>query len=270
MNLFLSAIQSLTDNINMAIRASLIPTLIGFAIFAAFIMLIRAGGFGGVLDRGVTGSDAVLVFVTVLVCLVTIFVIFAWVAITWHKAVLENVTPGFLPQFRGISLGAYIGRSIVLGLIMVAILIPLGIIFSLFVASGFRVGALDVNGGFSLGGFSLLGTVMSVIAGTLFTFIWVRLASTLPAIAVGRRVPISEGWANTKEISQDILVGSFFLMLLNFALEVIQSLVAPLSSNGFIGLQVLFGWFTVMLGFSFLTKTYERTQPQNNAADIFE
>lgn len=262
LDIFTTALGTLFSRFGAAIKASLLPMILMFVVVLGFAYsadLMISGQFS-------TGSSPIVFLILGLIIIFpfTLFC-FSWVAVLWHRAAILDLDPGFIPNFRNINVPAYAGRLIILGLIILASLIPIalvgGVIGSIFGVSEFNSGVV---------GLTVAGTILNFVFGIIVSFIWLRISATLPGIALGRRIGISEGWSQTKDLAGPIFGVACILTVLNIMIS--AALLALSFSNVIVSqlIQIPVSWFTLMLGMSLMTEIYKRSMHIDAAADVFE
>ncbi len=165
-----------------------------------------------------------------------------WIAVAWHRYVLEEeMSSGPVPFFRGAQIWRYLGRSILLGLIIgVPITIALSIVAGIAAASGNVVMA------------AALGTVVLFFG----VYLFYRLCSILPAAALDQPLTMGESWRATEGAGGPIVV-LVIIALIGAAILQAPSLIFG-GSETFLGLiwTVVSGWLTLMISASTLTTFY--------------
>jgi hypothetical protein len=234
-------LSMLLRNLGPALRVSVGPFLI--AIVAVVALLLLASGLGVVgLDPAtgtVTAAPTVLVLLA-LVAVLVVLVVFSWVAVAWHRYILKEEPPGLLPPFRADLVWPYLGRSVLLALILIVAAIPLSLVLGLVAGSLGSVAAAVV-----------MGLALSLVLGWIGT----RLSLVLPARAVDRPMTFGESWAATAPASGAILAVVLILALLNMVLGTLFTAILGENLLSAI-LDLIVQWFTTMLGLSVLTTLY--------------
>ena len=235
-------VDMLLRNLGPALRVSVGP----FLIAVVLTTVMGALGLGTLaLDPSAESLDgaaglALGGILSAVVLLVAILFIVSWVAVAWHRYVLKEEMPGLLPPLRTDLVWPYLGRSILIALILILAAIPLGIVFGL-VAGGTQ----------SVTVASVLGLLMALALGWIGT----RLSLVLPARAVERPMTFGESWAATAPATSAIFVVVLILALINFVLGSLFTLI--LGDNFVSGLlSLVVQWFITMLGLSVLTTLY--------------
>lgn len=140
------------------------------------------------------------------------------VAIGWHRYILRGEIPSnlyFFPARK--TFWPYIWRGIKIGLILLAVMIPLGFVLS---AIGLSIGhsilqgtAMDSKGPFPVSLF-VLSISGNVLLGSLVFWFFMRMGLGLPGIAVGYDVRSREAWRITEAFSGPLLTTAFLIALL--------------------------------------------------------
>ena len=110
-------------------------------------------------------------------------VLFAWAAVAWHRYVLAEEYGGMVPQFSVGRVLGYVGRTILIFLLLILAAIPI-----MFVLGGAMAATMQSGGGFGLGLVFLMGLNF------LFSWVLVRWSLILPAWSVDERMTIGESW----------------------------------------------------------------------------
>lgn len=163
-----------------------------------------------------------------------------WIAVAWHRYVLtEEMGQGWVPVFRGDLVLGYLGRSVLLGLLMLLALvtaaIPAGILMQSMPAA-------------------TIPLLLACLYAALYLFF--RLGVILPAGAVGQRITLQAAWQATGR-EQGAILGLALVvvgvMSVMFILSIVmQSMSPPVA--GIFGL--IFGWVATMVGASLLTSLF--------------
>jgi len=236
-------VDMLLRNLGPALRVSVGPVLI--ALVAT--LLLTALGLGSALGPGadftqpeVSAGWGFGLFLGGIVTLVLWLFVFSWVAVAWHRFILKEEAPGRLPPLRSDLVWPYLGRSILIALILILAAIPLGLVFGLI-----------ADGSQSLAMAGIVGILMALVLGWIGT----RLSLVLPARAVERPMTFGESWAATASASGAIFLVVLILAVINFVLGSLFSLI--LGDNLVSGLlSLVVQWFITMLGLSVLTTLY--------------
>ncbi len=163
-----------------------------------------------------------------------------WIAVAWHRFVLVGeYAGGWLPRWHGANMLGYLGRSILLGIVVVIavviVSVPLGLI-----AAG-------------LPGLVFLVPFVVLAFGAVLFF---RLGVVLPAAALGEKVTFPQAWAATKGEGGTIVS----LAALVVGASLLLQLPTLLSGNPYSLVSLVYGlvvnWFATIIGISVLTTLY--------------
>lgn len=240
MDIVRHGVDMLLRNLGMALRISVGP----FVILALATLALGAVGLGVGHSMMGGASDAAMGAAMAggllggLLWLLLYLVTFAWVAVAWHRYVLlEEAPAGLLPAFRSELVWPYLGRSILLALVMIAVAIPVSLVLGLVAASQSMVATV------------LAGILMWLALG----WIGMRLSLVLPARAVDKPIGMGDSWAATAPAAGAIALLVFLLAVINVVLGLIFG-----QAPGILGglLSIVLQWFTTMLGLSILTTLY--------------
>lgn len=237
------AFQMVFGNLAEALKVSVGPVLILVAIYFGMLQILGLPmNFYVVLESRPEMAGAALL--AVLVMVVAYLVVFSWVAVAWHRFVLLEEYPGALPAFGGRPVLPYLGKTLLVALILMLIMIPLFMLVG--PALGPMMAASPLIGGLLVG----------LMLGVVFSFFWLRFAVCLPATAVGKPMKIGESWAATAPLSGIIFGVTVIITALNLVASVIAGQLANLSAA--LGTVVDLGitWVTMMVGVSILTTLY--------------
>lgn len=248
------AFQTIFGNLVEALKASLGPIIIGCALAWIIAMALGAPSPFAPMEP-ISVSDPTLItdpsqvpdnlggaIISALANIVILVVAFSLIAVTWHRFILLEEYPGVVPSMGGKPIGAYIGKSILLALLMLLIMVPtvmvVGLIASPFISMSLMLG----------------GIVFALIAGVIFGYFWLRFAICLPAVSVNRQMGIRDSWSQSAPHSGTIVGVAVLLVLVNIVLGI----PAQLAGANVVGLvlNLIATWITLMLGISILTTLY--------------
>lgn len=180
-----------------------------------------------------------------------IVLIFAWIAVSWHRFILLEEYTGLLPAVNDRNIGGYVGQSFLLGFLLILILIPI-----LLIGGGLVSVLYDGDLEHLMQGTSITAVVLYIIAFVFLGYIMMRWSIKLPAVSVGKPITLKEAWAATKPMSMTILGVNVIILLINFVPAFIFGFVfAALPIVGTV-IDIAFQWLTLMLGVSVLTTLY--------------
>mgnify|MGYP001556632023 CR=1 FL=1 len=164
---------------------------------------------------------------------------FSWIAVAWHRFVLLEEYPGYVPAVTDRPIWPYVWRTLGLGLLMFMVMTFLSIIVGMI---------LPMTGEGGLG-------VAAMLVGTALTYFWLRSALILPAVAVGEDLKLRDAWSVSASQSRAIFGVALILVGLNLMASVVQQAVVPPGAVAVI-ISLAVGWITLMVGASILTTLY--------------
>lgn len=163
-----------------------------------------------------------------------------WIAVGWHRYVLNEEYPtGWLPRWHGSEMLAYLGRSLMIGILIVLAAVAAGLVVAL-------LGTLSS----ALGSLGLLGLIG--LAGYLFF----RLGVMLPAAAIGTRMTLAEAWAATRDDGGAVLVLAAIVIGASLLIQAPAFIGADAGSPLTLVYTLVTGWFVTVVGISVLTTLY--------------
>lgn len=168
---------------------------------------------------------------------------FSLMAVLWHRYVLadDDMRAGGLMPAPGV-VGGYIGRSILLGLILMLLMLPI-----LFV-----VGIAGAATGGNLIAIGLVG----IAAAAVLAWVSLRLSLVLPATALERPIGFGASWRESGRASGTIFWLAVVLALLNQGLEWLTQPFSSLPLPLLVLLQVVLTVITTLISVSVLTTLY--------------
>ncbi|MDU8910891.1 hypothetical protein [Aestuariicoccus sp. MJ-SS9] len=237
-HIFTHSVRLVLNNLGAALRVSLVLYLVQVAnqlyVFANPPVMTDLGGGMEMpmMDPGAMVVNLILGLLAVVASL--------WIAVAWHRFVLAEEYPtGWLPQWHGSYMMAYLGRSI---------LIALMVVLAVIVAS--------VPAGLIAAGLAPLGAAVSLGIVGLAAYVFFRLGVMLPAAALGRKLTLGEAWDATKGESGTILT----LALIVIGASVVIQLPSWLNGDPTSVINLIYGlvvsWFATVIGISVLTTLY--------------
>lgn len=219
--LFVHALGLILRNALHVLKIVLLPAL---AYVAASVLLGSMGQVGGLLMGLVQ------------------LVIGAWIGTNWFPFILRERYPGWVPDFEGPRISAYI-----------AAYFP--IVLSAFVIDyAFRLAGGSISVGlFQLGlPASLASLAPRYAAHVLELFIYLRLGLALPAAALGRAGDVMESWRLTSPLRLPVLLVA--AVLAGVDIVFLLGLFGP----GYLGLAVQLFWqvISLLLPLALVTSLY--------------
>lgn len=229
-------------NFGNALKVSVGPIMIASALLYLTILLTGFTPAWAATSIMLGRNAGTLVAIVAVAVAVYLFVA-TWIAVAWHKFILVEDYPGFLPALSVPSVMAYIRKSFVIGILLLLALVPM-----LFVA-GLALGLLGLTQN------AMASLVIGFVLGLLLTYLWLRLAIVLPGVAIGKSMSNRDAWNATAPMSDDIFGASAILVALNTAISFAADFVLPTGIVYYLVI-VAINWFTMMVGISLLTTLY--------------
>lgn len=227
------SVRLVLRNLDAALRVSLVLYLVQVANqLYLFTMPVSE------TPEGMPMMDVRAAFPTLLLGIAAI-VASLWIAVAWHRYVLNEEYPqGWLPRWHGSNMLNYLGRSIMIGLLIALAMLVAAIPGGLLTLSAPGLGGVLV--------FGLIG---------LAAYLFFRLAVMLPAAAMGRPMTLGDAWTATKDKDGAVVL----LALIVIAASVIIQLPSLAGGQGTVVdllYQIVTGWFATIIGISVLTTLY--------------
>ena len=188
------AFRIVFGNLGDALKVSVGPYLILTVIAALGVtMIAETGGF--LSPNSPVGVDQDMnpsaIFLILGLAVAALFVV-SWVAVSWHRFILLEEYPGWLPQLSGRPVWPYVGRSLLYGFVIVLAALPLLFLVGLLASPLLMAG-------------QGLMSILTFIAITGFmTYVWLRIAIALPAVAVGQPISMGDAWRASRGMSGTI------------------------------------------------------------------
>lgn len=240
-------------NLRDSVRVSAMPLIL--TVVATFV-IPRLFGLSTVDLAGAANLQAMIeghpagpiASVVALLIAALYFFSMSWIAVGWHRFILLEEYPRLIPSLPLRNVLGYLGRSFVIGIVVVAVGIPIGLI------GGAAAGPFAAQGGESVG--VLIALLVIVLMASILTYFWLRLGVVLPASAVGAPMPILSGWRISAPIGGTIFTVSLILVALNLGINLtIPPLLGGVPVVGQI-VTLAVSWTTLMVGASILTTLY--------------
>lgn len=236
--LLLHSFRLLFGNLSDALKVSVAPIMI------AGLLGIAAFSVSGVTPEmiamaSVTGQLPPNGLLAILFMAVVMLFTFSWIAVAWHRFVLLEEYPGYVPAVTDRPIWPYVWRMLGLGLLLFVLATMLSVVMSI---------ALSIAGEAAIG-------IAAFLIGTVMTYVWLRTALILPATAVGEELKLRDAWSASAPGGRDILGVASILVGLNVMVGLVQQAVIPPGALSLVvGLVV--SWITLMVGTSILTTLY--------------
>jgi len=167
-----------------------------------------------------------------------------------------------LAMFGGIGAIFYTNFAITIIMALVAFLASL-------VLGGLVAGMITTLSLSSFASIQVTTILIGGVAGVILQFIWLRMATILPGIAVDRTMATGEGWSGTAEIAGQIFLLSVIINVITIGFSLLMiplQLVSPVLA---VILQIPFNFLFLIFGISILTEIYKRTFHTDPVGDVF-
>lgn len=163
-----------------------------------------------------------------------------WIAVAWHRyALTGEQASGWLPSFHGSAVLGYLGRSILIGILVVLAVMVLSI----------PVGLISI-------GLPGLAGPMSLFLIGLAGYLFFRLGVMLPAVALGERLTLGQAWEATKGESGTIVTLALIVVGASIVIQLPSWFNDDPSSIINIVYSLVVNWFATIVGISVLTTLY--------------
>ncbi len=206
--LLMHALRMLFANLPAAIRVSWLPFLL--MVVANWYYLRYMRGVMVMMPHGPSIEPARLGEYGLVVLGYTILtgVLFAWIAVGWHRYILLEEEPGAVAAPPMSRVLAYFGRSILLALIVVIPTALVGVVL------GAMIGVIAAAGQVSSpGAATAFGVFVGLVIWFVALFFFYRFGIVLPATAIGRPLGFGEAWRATRGTLGAILLLTLIMTL---------------------------------------------------------
>lgn len=245
LRIFTHSLRQVTGNLLPALQVSLVPMVI-----QNFVLLTAGGGIltdPQALDAAARAGNPPIAAMALVVG--TTIVCSTWMAVAWHRFVLAGERPhGFLPRPHGERMLAYVGRSLLLGLVLAAVTvgadIPIGLVAAL---AGGVAPTLAV----------IIATAGGIVLIVVLAVVLMRLSPMLPAAALGAESTLRMAWGATRGKDPALFALAFLLVAFTLLLSLPQVAFSSLGLTIFaIAAQIAAGWFAGLVLLSVFTTLY--------------
>jgi hypothetical protein len=236
--LFKHAVQRVFRNLDDALAIS------GLIWIATMAIVLIASIYVPAMPATAEGWDA-LTMSQILIALganLAVIVSGIWIAVEWHRFVLLGERPQtVIPPFRAALLVAYMGKSLLLMVVLFAMMFVAMLVMMLVMV---LAGALQ---------FVVMAFLLC--AGSALMYAFYRFSPMLPAAALGASLTLQEAWAKTQAHKAQIFQATILMILMTLMLQVPYAFLG----SGVIGVVVslVTGWIGLMVGVSLLSAIYE-------------
>lgn len=243
--IFIHSVRLVMTNLDVAFRVSGVLYIIYAAIqiwftlrFANALKALDGKSTTNAISAMTDGSFASMYFLM----MISTFIIALWIAVSWHRFVLlEEAPSGWIPTWHGRNTLGYFGRSILIGLIIIATMfivsLPVGVIAA-------ATGSLGIVG------------LIPIIGIAISAFIFYRLSPILPAAAIGKPIGIKAAWATTANHNRSFVVIAIVTSIAGIILQIPTWLNGDPTSLVSLIYSLVVGWFMMLIGVSTLTTIY--------------
>ena len=246
-------------NFGQALRVSVGPYFVGIVIAGIAFMLSGlpfASGFDPMASAFSPGAILLPFLLIPMILFIT-----AWVAVSWHRFILLEEYAGILPAVSGRPIWPYVGKSILLGLIIILIAIPLFLIFGTLIAGVAQPEPGEIS--FSADGtpdiplaFLIQASLVPALVGIPLYYVILRIGIALVGTALAKPLGFGEAWRATAKVGGMIFGVTIIMTLINlvpgwliFSVQSISPVFASI-------LNMCLTWLSMMLGISILTTIY--------------
>jgi hypothetical protein len=241
--IFWQSVLRVCNNWVAALKVSTLPLVISWA---AWVLL-----FGSYLGRSSADLRALMEsgdFPWWRFLLPAIIVMFCgpWIAVGWHRYILLDEEPAWVPVLRGRRMAAYFWRGLLILLIAGGVYVAASVIVG--VVAAVAMGGMTAP-------FLVLTTIAFLVLLLAAIVIGLRAATALPGAALGAMEGIGDGWRATKGRWGTFLGLALLIGIIEFVTTLITGLLA-LPFPIVLILQALLGWLYGMVFLSILTTLY--------------
>lgn len=238
LQIFAHSFRLVMNNLGMALRVSLLLYLVQAAL--TVVQFLNPPTMQTVDGVTLPVMDPGVAFTIILMSIAAV-VAGLWIAVAWHRFVLVEERPdGWLPQWHGSRTLAYLGRSLMIGIAVLVVVIVTNLLL-----------------GPVLQGLGAFGHVLRLtILGTLGTIVFLRLGVMLPAGTVDHRMTVAEAWTATKGESGTIVGLALVAAVATVLVQVPTMLNDDPGSMISMVYTIVLNWFVTMIGISVLTTLY--------------
>ncbi len=244
-NLIRHAFRMIFTNFGQALRVSVGPYAILLVVAYGLVSLFADPAVVLNMRNTVQTSQGSILAVILAILIMTLFVS-SWVAVSWHRFILLEEYSGILPSLKGRPIWSYVGKGLLLGLIVLfaalIVFFVLGLVATPFMGSGGNPGPVLI--------------ALSLISTSLISFISLRLGVALPGTAVDNPLSFGEAWNATGDFSGPIFGVAIMLTAINILPGILLVWVYAAAPMIGFSLDLALYWLTIMLGITVLTTLY--------------
>ena len=240
--ILIHSIRQVLGNLGVALQISAVLFLIQIGLI--FALGVSGVILGGQDPRTLPPAFAWAMFAALIVNIVTAL----WIAVAWHRFVLNNERPtGLLPTFRGDRIASYFGHSILVALVIMPVLLII-VILIMPLLYQFIMRAPEPK----MWQITLGMLVIYLPLAALLT----RLSVILPAAALGTPMRLGEAWGKTSGTMLTMGILAVLVIGGGLLIDLPATLLFPTGSYLQMIWLILTYWIKVMVGLSILTTIY--------------
>ncbi len=240
--IFEHSLKMVFGNITQVLQITVGPALIGTAVIVGlfFVLGVPIDVFEESSGELPADPSFGAFFTFVLLMAVVMSIIMFWIAVSWHRFILlEEYPSGIFPTFRADRILAYLGRVLLLGLVMMIGYLPMALVFVVL--------------GQSL---AVVSIILSVGYAVFLLISFYRLSIILPAAAIGSPITLGDAWNRTAGTAGAIVVLVIVAVLFQLLVQLALTMLAVVPILGVL-LSVFFGTLILpMVNVSILTTMY--------------
>jgi len=250
--IFTHSLRMIFDNLGAVLKISAVLYIAQFIVVSYFMLsygnvLQEFNEFSQNADPARIAPEIPAGFASSMLLTVGIFLVTSmWIAVMWHRYILSNeCLTTFLPPFHPSEIIAYLGKTILLGLIMVVVYTGTLLIAGLVI--GILAPVLSQ---------SILDFLFGAVLGTSVLYFSYRFSPVLPGAALAKPIKFREAWVKTAPASGVILLLAVIIVAFTQLVQ-IPSLFNPDPTSAInIAYEFVLGWIVMLLGVSILTTLY--------------
>lgn len=242
--IFIHSVRQVFGNMNGALRVSAVLTIAQFVVMLTLgrvFLMDQAEMQTQMLEGNFSWPSYAL-------AIVLLMLLGIWIAVGWHRYVLTNEQPAFVPKLRLDRVMGYFGKSLLIGLMVVPVVLLCGLIV------GFAI--VPLFGNTIMSHPFLFGAIMGLLVYVPAGIVALRLSSALPGVALEGGVSVFTGWRATVGETGTILGVVLLSVIGSLILSAPTFLLFQAGSVAGIIWQFATQWVQVMVSVSILTTLY--------------
>lgn len=252
--MFVHSLRQVFGNFNDALRISLPFILLTTVQYVAWLH------FGVIQPDSQMADDDPRIVHLLLVNLALIVlstVVWSWTAVAWHRFVLRSEMPGVTGAFHGRLILRYFWTGLLISLLVTVWFVAAGVLIG-------SVGSAVLKGDQTSLSFAEKAALVAAAIGACIALmpLGLRYISILPAVALGNRVSINEGWQGTRGHYRSLLVLAVPTLVVSVGCSYLPAVFMYLPLPGIINtinvlvVSVISSWLSFLLNLSVLTTMY--------------